>query len=175
VSGAGKTTLATALAREWRMEFVEGDDVHSKANIEKMTNGCALNDQDREPWLQRIRDIMEQKTEKPEGDGLVITCSALKRYYRDILRGRLREGANPSGNSMVPTYFVFIKGSREMILQRLRERKGHYMKSDMLDGQFDDLESPEGEGDVVVVDAEDSTESKMRRVKEQMTSLRERM
>jgi gluconokinase len=70
---------------------------------------------------------------------------------------------------------VFIKGSREMILQRLRERKGHYMKSDMLDGQFDDLESPEGEGDVVVVDAEDSTESKMRRVKEQMTSLRERM
>lgn len=173
------------------MEFVEGDEFHSKANIEKISSGRPLNDQDREPWLERIRETMEQRTvrrpvcvqveqseAKRECYGLVLTCSALKKNYRDLLRGLrkpVREGesgsetsfpgAEKQGESMA-TYFVYVKGRKELILPRMQKRKGHYMKSNMLDSQFDDLESPEGEGDVVVVDAEDDTQSQMDRAKE---------
>lgn len=177
------------------MEFVEGDDLHSKENIEKMSSGLALNDQDREPWLERIRKTMEKQTiQRTEGIGgeqseakrgcccLVITCSALKKNYRDILRGQLKlqredmtqaENPFPVQISAAPlaTCFVFIKGSKELILQRLQERKGHYMKSTMLDSQLDELESPEEEGDVVVIDAENSIEIQIKKVKEKIKNL----
>ena len=172
------------------MEFVEGDDLHSKANIEKMSNGRGLDDQDRQPWLERIRQkIVEQCSQQSEEIGrkhcgIIVTCSALKKHYRNILRGRLKlsgdmnqydgplglQGSEKSAISP-DTYFVYIKGDKELILQRLKERKGHYMKSDMLDGQFDDLESPKGEGDVVAIEAGDSTKSQIDRVKKKITEL----
>jgi len=173
------------------MEFVEGDELHSKANVEKISSGRPLNDQDREPWLKLIRETMERRTVhrpvcevKRECHGLLVTCSALKGDYRELLRGRRRSVRDTSGTSppekypgaqkqaeSIATYFVYIKGRKELILQRLQERKGHYMKSNMLDSQFEDLESPEGEGDVVVVDAEDDTQSQMDGAKEKIMAI----
>jgi gluconokinase len=168
------------------MEFVEGDELHPKANIEKISSGRPLNDQDREPWLKLIRETMERRTvqrPQPEGNrecyGLIVTCSALKRDYRELLRGRRKSVCSPENAftgaqkqaESVATYFVYVKGRKELILQRLQERKGHYMKSNMLDSQFEVLECPEGEGDVVVVDADDDIRGQMDKTKEKIMAV----
>lgn len=178
------------------MPYVEGDDLHPKANVEKMAAGIPLTDADREPWLKFIRktaekhtieDKYDQASEESSGKhcrGVVIGCSALKRYYRDILRGRpkpvpkipttvivdqehgLAEPMESPQPEALPTYFVFIKGDRQLILGRMEKRAGHYMKAGMLDSQLNTLESPEGEEGVVVVDAEDRTEEQVNKAKE---------
>ncbi len=179
------------------MPFIEGDDLHPRSNIEKMSNGQPLMDKDREPWLELVRKTAERYhtaemqigTQSGHGDGdrcsgVVISCSALKKYYRDILRGRLkpfstysskkRSGspeeallplAEPPNPESFPTYFVFITGRKEVILKRMKDRKAHFMKADMLQSQLDTLESPEGEDGVVTVDAEEGTESQVLKAK----------
>lgn len=183
VSGTGKSTLGHALANALKMPYVEGDDLHPKANVDKMAAGNPLDDSDREPWLELIRTTAEQKISEeqtaycsgksahredvPKCHGVVITSSALKKYYRDILRGTLKPVSAQAGMlpSLVeattpptlPTYFVFIDGNRELLMERMTKRAGHFMKASMLDSQLNTLESPADEAGVVVVSIEDPT------------------
>jgi gluconokinase len=177
------------------MPFVEGDDLHPKANVEKMSSGQPLNDGDREPWLEHIRrtairKIEEQQQLETKGAcvrGVVISCSALKKNYRDILRGKQRqkdpttipfhstdiEGAQLCPDFVLPTYFVFIDGSRELLMERMEKRPAHFMKASMLDSQLNTLESPVGEEDVIVVSQHDSTEEQVRKVQENLGKIAE--
>jgi gluconokinase len=150
-----------------------------------MASGRPLTDADREPWLALARRTAEdmtapkqngvenndgRKVEETSGKtGVVISCSALKKYYREILRGNPSPSLFSSGHELstsnadtLSTYFVFIKGSRSILLERMEKRPGHFMKAGMLDSQLGTLESPEGEDGVVVVSMEDSTEEQVR-------------
>ncbi|MBR0572878.1 MULTISPECIES: gluconokinase [Pasteurellaceae] len=136
VSSTGKTSVGTAVARQLGLKLIDGDDLHPRANIIKMGQGQPLNDQDRAPWLERIRDAafsLEQKSEK----GIII-CSALKKQYRDLIR---------DGNQNVK--FIFLSGSFDLILERMQQREGHFMKTDMLKSQFATLEVPQADEDDV--------------------------
>ncbi|KAF9479023.1 gluconokinase [Pholiota conissans] len=196
VSGTGKSTLGTELARALKMPYVEGDDLHPQANVDKMAAGTPLDDADREPWLELIRTTAEKKVVEeqaayyagkrahhsaPRCHGVVITCSALKKYYRDILRGILKPASKdaqtlpshleaPSPVAL-PTYFVFIDGSRELLMERMKKRTGHFMKASMLDSQLSTLESPVGEDGVVVVSIQDLTHSTRDQIKMAMEGL----
>lgn len=140
VSGSGKTTVGEAVARRINAKFIDGDDLHPRANIQKMGSGHPLNDEDRMPWLERLSDAAYSLHHKSETG--IIVCSALKRRYRD----RLREG-NPE---MV---FLYLKGSFEVIIERLKARSGHFMPTDLLKSQFEALEEPGSEEpDVISVD-----------------------
>lgn len=140
VSGSGKTTVGEAVARRIHAKFIDGDDLHPRANIQKMGSGHPLNDEDRMPWLERLSDAAYSLNHKNETG--IIVCSALKRRYRD----RLREG-NPE---MV---FLYLKGSFDVIMGRLKARSGHFMPTDLLKSQFEALEEPGAEeADVICVD-----------------------
>ncbi|UAY78504.1 gluconokinase [Pasteurella canis] len=136
VSSTGKTSVGTAVAQRLGIKLIDGDDLHPKANIIKMGQGQPLNDLDRAPWLERIRDAafsLEQKSEV----GIII-CSALKKQYRDLIR---------DGNDVT---FLFLHGPFDLVLERMKQRKGHYMKTSMLKSQFDTLEIPQtDEPDVI--------------------------
>lgn len=128
VAGSGKTTVGTMLAEAMHCVFLEGDSLHSPANIEKMRRGVPLTDADRAPWLAAVHArLLDAFT---RGDCLVAGCSALKQSYRTILA----EG--------IPIAWVYLKGSPALIRSRLERRTGHYMKADMLASQFDALEEP---------------------------------
>ncbi|UJW33177.1 gluconokinase [Saccharothrix sp. AJ9571] len=124
VSGSGKTTVGTALAEALGVAYAEADSFHPEANIEKMTAGTPLDDEDRGPWLEAIAGWIREHGET----GGVVTSSALKRRYRDVLRG---------GGDV---WFVHLNGPREVIAQRLAGRSGHFMPPSLLDSQFADLE-----------------------------------
>lgn len=135
VAGSGKTTIGRMLAEALRFPFLDGDSLHSTANIDKMSHGVPLTDADRRPWLEAIRRrLLQAHAQKQD---LVLACSALKRDYREFLA------------SGVPVTWVYLKGSEELIQGRIDERQGHYMKSRMLPSQFADLEEP---SDAVIVD-----------------------
>jgi gluconokinase len=129
VSGSGKTVIGSALARSLGVEFVEGDAFHSEENVKRMTSGIALTDEDRAPWLRSIAARL--RAAKDAGTGLVVSCSALKRSYRDLLRAEAGE-----------VQFIFLKGARALIAERLATRSGHYMPASLLDSQFTALEEP---------------------------------
>lgn len=127
VSGSGKTSIGEGLAAQLGAPLLEGDQFHPKANIDKMSSGTPLNDDDRWPWLDAIARAMKDAT-----GGVIVTCSSLRRVYRD----RLRAGAGR------PVLFVFLDGTKATIAARLRERKGHFMPPSLLDSQFATLEPP---------------------------------
>lgn len=140
VAGCGKTTVAEHLANCLGAGFCDGDDFHPKSNIDKMSSGIPLTDDDRLPWLERLRDhAIEQSREHHT---YVIACSALKRRYRDIL--------NQAGQ----VFYVFLDGSRELIRSRMHLRSGHFMPEALLDSQFEALEDPRHEANVVTVSIE---------------------
>lgn len=146
VSGSGKSTIGAAVAREIKAKFIDGDDLHPRANIQKMASGQPLNDDDRAPWLQRLNDAAYSLNHKNESG--IIVCSALKRRYRDLLR--------KDNDNMV---FIYLKGSFEVIMARLQARSGHFMPTDLLKSQFDALEEPGAdEKDVVCVDIDTDVE-----------------
>jgi len=129
VSGCGKTTVGRALAETLNCKFYDADDFHPPENITKMSSGIPLNDKDRQPWLENLRDLIAEHIK--QGRGLVLACSALKKRYRNLLR---------EGNTGLQ--FVYLQGDFELILQRMMAREGHYMQADMLQSQFDVLEPP---------------------------------
>lgn len=151
VSSTGKTSVGTAVAQRLGMKLIDGDDLHPRANIQKMASGTPLNDDDRFPWLERINDAafsLEQKSEKG-----IIVCSALKKKYRDQIR---------QGNADVK--FIFLQGSFELVLERMKQRKGHFMKPEMLQSQFNTLEVPQAdEPDVIFIDIDGSFEEVVER------------
>jgi len=129
VSGCGKSTIADALAERLGYHRLEGDALHPPANIEKMSHGIPLTDEDRWPWLEKI--ATQIRTWVAAGEPGVITCSALKRAYRDVLSG---------GSHAV--CFLYLKGTKEEILPRLSHRTGHFMPTSLLDSQFATLQEP---------------------------------
>ena len=136
VTGTGKTTIGRLLATALGWEFHDGDDLHSEASKLKMHRGIALDDADRAPWLSAIRKLILAMLS--EGRDGVIACSALKQSYRDEIV------VDPN---LVKV--VYLKGSKEVIAERLRNRGGHFMNPDLLQSQFDTLEEPR---DAIVVE-----------------------
>jgi gluconokinase len=131
VTGAGKTTVGRLLASQLGWQFADADDFHPPANVEKMRHGIPLTDDDRRPWLQRLQDEITKWI--AEGRNVVLACSALKRSYRQ----ELAVGAE--------VHFLYLKGSKALITERLRLRHGHFADEKILAGQFADLEEPGGE------------------------------
>lgn len=131
VSGCGKTTVAEAIRDRLGFTMVEGDSLHSAENVAKMHAGIPLTDEDRWPWLKTINQWM--RDEDAAGRSTVISCSALKRAYRDALR------------KDVPVFFVHMVGSQELIAGRMAKRKNHYMPPSLLPSQFADLEDLEAD------------------------------
>lgn len=129
VSGVGKTTVAEQLAVRLDYEFAEGDDYHPPANIEKMSAGTPLDDEDRIPWLRVLADWVRERHQ--DGRSTVMTCSALRRRYRDVLR----EGA-------ADTFFVHLVGEQALLLERMAGRR-HFMPPTLLQSQFATLEALE--------------------------------
>ena len=136
VTGAGKTTIGRALSTSLGWEFHDGDDLHSEASKLKMHRGIALDDSDRAPWLSALRTLIQAMLS--EGRNGVVACSALKQSYRDELV------VDPNSVKV-----VYLRGSKRVIAERLRERGPHFMNPDLLQSQFDTLEEPR---DAIVVD-----------------------
>ncbi|KAF1810342.1 carbohydrate kinase [Eremomyces bilateralis CBS 781.70] len=191
-AGCGKSTIAEYLADELRVPYIEGDEFHPEANIKKMAAGIPLTDSDRWGWLSTLRNeglsqlqrqsnptlprqssrsaIPDPRSREPE-HAVVMTCSALKRTYRDILRGALdvrpsddasrpsvppfsRTNSNPPDQPNVHVHFIYLRAPEDVLLARVGSRKGHYMKKSMVRSQFASLEEPkaEEEPDVAVLD-----------------------
>ncbi|QHI96352.1 AAA family ATPase [Aristophania vespae] len=137
VSGTGKTTLAKGLAERLNWPFQEGDALHPLANVEKMKAGQPLNDEDRAPWLKLCHDWLAK--EVTLGRGAVLTCSALKRKYRDVLAQGL------------PVQFLYLSPEPEIVKDRLVNRVGHYMPPSLLPSQYATLEEPTDDEPVIKV------------------------
>jgi gluconokinase len=127
VSGAGKSEIGARLAAALGVPFLEGDSFHPQRNVARMSAGIPLTDADRAGWLHRLRDQIAAA--RGRGEGLVLSCSSLKRSYRDLLRG-----ADPG------LRFAYLHGERAVLEQRMRSRPGHYMPASLLDSQLNDLE-----------------------------------
>lgn len=140
VSGCGKTSVGRGIAARLGIAFVEGDALHPRSNVEKMSAGIPLDDADRDPWLDRIGD--ELRSAHQAGHGLVVACSALKKIYRD----RLRRAAENRLD------FVFLRASRDALQKRVAARRNHYMPPSLLDSQLAILELPDDEPRVISVD-----------------------
>lgn len=139
VSGSGKTTVAVLLAAALGCQFQEGDDLHPAANVEKMSRGEPLTDADRIPWLNKI--AAELDGWRARGESGVLTCSALKRSYRDIIIGNRSD-----------VTLAYLKGSYDLIHRRMAARHEHFMPVALLDSQFADLQEPAPDEDPIVVD-----------------------
>ncbi|HTW16323.1 MAG TPA: gluconokinase [Nocardioides sp.] len=142
VSGSGKSTVGAALAQRLRVPFADADDLHPEANIAKMSRGEALDDHDRYPWLERVGAWL---AEHP--DGGVMSCSALKRKYRDQLR-----------HHAPGTEFVLLAGNREVIERRQASRPGHFMPASLLTSQLATLEPLEPDEGGLVLDVNQSVD-----------------
>jgi gluconokinase len=141
VSGSGKTTLGHALAAALGWPLIEADDFHSPANVAKMHSGVPLTDADRAPWLETIRTAMAQHAKR--GESVVVSCSALKKSYRDLLR---RDA--PS------LLTVWLSADKTILRDRLAHRAGHFMPADLLDSQFAALEPPAAGEQALILDAD---------------------
>jgi len=137
VASTGKSTVAAMLAGRLGWAFEEGDDLHPEANVAKMAAGHALTDEDRWPWLGLIAEWIDERIEA--GEPGIVTCSALRRSYRDVLR---REEVT----------FVHFTGDRELILDRMLRREGHFMPTALLDSQFATLEPLQADEQAIEID-----------------------
>ena len=143
VSGSGKSTVGAALAQRLGVPFADADDFHPPANIAKMTTGVALDDDDRRPWLEAIGEWLADRDEQ----GGVISCSALKRSYRDVLC------------AAAPTqFFVHLAGTPEVIARRVAGRPGHFMPVSLVESQFATLEPLQPDENGVVLDLDHSVD-----------------
>ena len=145
VSGSGKSLVGAALANHLDVKFLEGDSLHPAANIEKMSHGIPLTDADRFPWLDRVGDSI--RASLAAGTGLVVSCSALKKIYRDRLRGFA------DGRLM----FIYLHGTEAVLAPRMAARTGHFMPASLLKSQLATLENPSTEAGVLTIDISGST------------------
>jgi gluconokinase len=143
VSGSGKSVIGAAFASALDVDFVEGDEYHPAENVDRMSRGIALTDEDRAGWLRALAARIREASDA--GTGLVMTCSALKRSYRDILRAQSRD-----------LRFVFLRGPKSLIAERLAGRRGHFMPPSLLESQFTTLEEPSPDEDAWVCDIKQS-------------------
>ncbi|OKL59928.1 hypothetical protein UA08_04649 [Talaromyces atroroseus] len=184
-AGSGKTTVAKNLQAEMGLPFLEGDDFHPPSNKEKMSNGIPLTDADRWDWLISLRDaavdilstpaptvaaaasgsdgISNNESQQPPS-GVIVSCSALKLKYRDVIRVAAYD--HPS----VRIHFIYLKADEKTLLERVDGRESHYMKGNMVHSQFEALEDPSDEKDVLAVDVSVSPEEVRRSVSEAVAS-----
>ncbi|KAJ3039307.1 hypothetical protein HDV00_012299 [Rhizophlyctis rosea] len=163
VASSGKSTVAKTLAEQMRPEavFLDADDFHPESNKQKMANGIPLNDEDRKPWLGAIRSHVEELERQTPNGHIVIACSALKRSYRDMLRNpSYHHDSKQTEEGEVEVWFVYLHGTKEVLMQRIMAREGHFMKANMLESQLATLEEPDPkeEPDVVWVEIDQSRE-----------------
>jgi gluconokinase len=151
VSGSGKSTLGKALADRLGWTFADADDYHPSANREKMSRGEALSDEDRQPWLERLHDVIEGHV--LEDKSMVLACSALKEKYRDILVGDLEGVA-----------LVFLRGDAQLIAERMRQRE-HFMPVSLLETQLATLEPPTN---AIIVDIAQPVDTMLKQVVAQL-------
>jgi gluconokinase len=156
VSGAGKSTVGRLIAARLDCSFRDADSFHPQANIEKMSRGEPLTDEDRWPWLQAIADWIAEH--RAAGTTCVVTCSALKRRYRDLITDRQRTDVR----------LVYLKGDMALIEARLKARKGHFMPPALLKSQFDALEEPAADEHVITVSIDATPEEIAERVIEEL-------
>ena len=141
VSGSGKSTIAKGLAERLGITFMEADDYHPAANIEKMRASIPLTDEDRRPWIDALRDALVKAV--ADGQRVALACSALHKRYREELRATVAANA-----------LIYLKGSESLIIQRVAARQGHFMPVTLLDSQFAALEEPGPEEIPIVVPIE---------------------
>jgi len=155
VSGCGKSTVGKRLADAMAVRFVEGDELHSPHNVALMAAGTPLTDGNRADWL---RHVAQRLTEAAgEGQGLVISCSALKRSYREQLRA-----AAPA------LHFIYLQGNRALLAERLQSRAGHYMPPSMLQSQLDTLEPPAPDEHAITLDIADTPDALVAEARRQL-------
>ena len=137
VSGCGKSTIAAEIAKQLNIEYLDADDLHPPENKQLMSSGVALTDENRMPWLGVVRDYAANCHTKKQS--CIIACSALKKKYRNVL------------NEASPMYYVFLDGQKSLIQRRILERAGHFMPESLLNSQFEALEPPGEEPNVITV------------------------
>jgi gluconokinase len=142
VAGSGKSTLGQALARALACPFYDSDDFHSPGAIEKMTKGIGLTDEDRQPWLAEL--AAQMKVWESQNPKTVLACSALKQKYRDQLA------------QAAPVEWVYLRGNKDLIAERLKARQGHFVSTSLLDSQFAALEEPKK---ALILDISESPQS----------------
>jgi carbohydrate kinase (thermoresistant glucokinase family) len=145
VSGCGKTTIAELLSRELGWAYRDGDEFHPKSNVEKMHSGTPLTDDDRWPWLEAIAAWIDER--RNAGEHGIVTCSALKKSYREILIGERKDVG-----------LIYLKGTEDLIAQRLSKRKDHFMPKGLLRSQFQTLEEPGASEHPITVSIEPTPE-----------------
>ena len=158
VSGAGKSEIGSRLAARLGIEYIEGDDCHTPGNVAKMAAGMALDDTDRLEWLQILEARIAAAT--TSGASLVLSCSALKRRYRDLLRQ-----GDPG------LVFIYLAGARELIASRMQARTNHFMPLALLDSQFRDLEPPQPDERAIPVSINNGPEELINEVLQQYAAL----
>jgi gluconokinase len=153
VSGSGKSTVGRLLAQRLDWTYFEGDEFHSAGNIDKMSKGIALDDDDRMPWLASIKEVIDKCVKR--GSDAVIACSALRREYRRVLTARVSD-----------IHFVYLEGDPDTIRERINSRDRHYMKATMLESQFSSLEKPD---DAMVIDIRHSPQDIVLSIETELT------
>lgn len=148
VSGTGKSWIGEGLAKALKLKYLDADEYHSRHNIEKMSLGIPLTDQDRFPWLNSLNQLARSY----EDAGCIIACSALKQCYRDMLAKGLEK----------KVVWVYLKGNFDLIYQRMKNRKNHFMKPEMLQSQLDTLEEPV---DAIEIDIAETSEVIIQKIK----------
>jgi len=144
VCGCGKTTIGTMLGQALGADFIDGDKLHPKANVDKMASGSPLNDEDRRPWLRKVGEALDQSD-----SGRIIACSALKRQYRE----QITEAAGR------PVFFILLAGSKSTLTERMKSRIGHFMPPALLDSQLQTLETPGDDEFAAVIDGDQSLDA----------------